>query len=311
MRTYKGLQMLSVVTINEKNIGTVEVISTEVFTDYFDREIIIHDIDKQKYLNYVNYKPIKGFEYISDLIEFKPMFRINSIPDNKYMVFITFTKPVEISIINLNQAGTFRILPDLPHIAINQYGLCYNLVTNKVLTTHDSGYYVTVTVDNNVLFLHRLVALVWCENDDYVKNYVVDHLDQDKHNYYYKNLRWLSNKANVSRSHANNKGKAVDERWWIYSSKFNKVFKFTGLKEIDKFFGIPYRNIEARAKPFLYKLPNGDVLIVEDRHNFKNFNLKKKISEFGYNYKTKNKNNGVIRYYRLLDDVLKIHVSIP
>jgi hypothetical protein len=296
--------MLNVATINNENIGEVEIISKEIFTDYFDRQILIHNIDKQKYLDYLKYKPALGFDYVVNYIELKPLFRITSKVDDKYMVIPLFTKPIEFSLMNYEQYGAFRLFADIPYIGVNERGIIYNLKTDKFISPRVTKY-KTISLGNIDISVNRLVAFEWCNNDDYVKNYVVDHINQDKLDNYYKNLRWLSNKANVSRSHSYNNGVAIDKRWMVYSSKFNKIFEFTGLKEIDLFFNINYRNIEARKFPFLYQLPNKDVLLFEDRQNFNNWKLKKKIPLYGYRYSAKNKRTGIIRYFRILDDVLK------
>lgn len=50
--------------------------------------------------------------------------------------------------------------------------------------------------------VHRLVAKAFCENPDPEKRYIVDHIDRDRKNNYYKNLRWVTPKENYLNSKA-------------------------------------------------------------------------------------------------------------
>ena len=45
--------------------------------------------------------------------------------------------------------------------------------------------------------LHRIVALLFVENKDADKYNVVDHIDTNKHNNHYNNLRWTNTKGNI------------------------------------------------------------------------------------------------------------------
>ena len=48
--------------------------------------------------------------------------------------------------------------------------------------------------------VHRLVAKAFCENPDPEQKYIVDHIDHNRKNNYYKNLRWVTPKENVLNS---------------------------------------------------------------------------------------------------------------
>lgn len=48
--------------------------------------------------------------------------------------------------------------------------------------------------------VHRIVALAWCENDDWKNKPFVDHIDEDKSNNKPSNLRWVSASENVRKS---------------------------------------------------------------------------------------------------------------
>ena len=99
------------------------------------------------------------------------------------------------------------------YYTIDEYGTIYNHKTNRIVkpTLDQHGYYqVKLYKDNNTghknrrrasYLVHRLVACTFLDIDDgvnplYVGKYfnglTVDHIDGNKTNNYYKNLRWVS-----------------------------------------------------------------------------------------------------------------------
>lgn len=69
-------------------------------------------------------------------------------------------------------------------------------------TKNRNGYlYVTLVCgeDKRRVDVHRLVAEYFCEG--YFEGAVVNHIDADKQNNYYKNLEWITQKENVRKSY--------------------------------------------------------------------------------------------------------------
>lgn len=69
-------------------------------------------------------------------------------------------------------------------------------------------------------FVHRIVALLFCENPN---NYnIVDHIDGNKTNNYYKNLEWVTSKENNCRAYK----KGLKKPTVIFGEdNFNSKFK--------------------------------------------------------------------------------------
>lgn len=84
--------------------------------------------------------------------------------------------------------------------SVNECGVVLNTKTGNVIQPYKSkqGYlYVKPCENNHVshLAVHRAVAMCFC--DGYAENLVVDHVDGNKENNYYKNLRWCTQKKNL------------------------------------------------------------------------------------------------------------------
>lgn len=90
-----------------------------------------------------------------------------------------------------------RIIPNFTRYAVSKIGEMIDRVTNQVIrieTVIDKGYYPMVTVINELtggersVGIHRIVALAWCDNDDYHDKVIVNHKNGDKHIYESWNL---------------------------------------------------------------------------------------------------------------------------
>lgn len=88
---------------------------------------------------------------------------------------------------------------------ISNHGRVRNSTTGRILkpymrgkkASNEQGYgCVDFQKDckRNTFSIHRLVAFAFCDNPDNLP--MVDHIDRDKHNNHYENLRWVSNQEN-------------------------------------------------------------------------------------------------------------------
>lgn len=94
----------------------------------------------------------------------------------------------------------FIKVPGTHHIKINEYGVVKNAKTGNILNPYvgTNGYmYIKFCEfgECNRFSIHRAVAMCFC--DGYSEELVVDHIDGDRQNNYYKNLRWCSQKDNL------------------------------------------------------------------------------------------------------------------
>lgn len=85
---------------------------------------------------------------------------------------------------------------------VDEYGNIYNTMRNKKLTSHlsHSGYYRTgirVNKKPKTMTNHRLVALMFVNNDEPESKNVVNHLDGVKTNNHYTNLEWTTVQGNT------------------------------------------------------------------------------------------------------------------
>lgn len=93
----------------------------------------------------------------------------------------------------------YRLIPNYPNYAVDNLGEVLDIKNNKVLEVrYPKKSYPSVTVyDPDVGYskdvqIHRLVALAWCYNDDYVSKPLVNHIDGNKTNFRSYNLEWCS-----------------------------------------------------------------------------------------------------------------------
>ena len=89
-----------------------------------------------------------------------------------------------------------------PFYSVSNFGRIRNDETNRILSgsLHKDGY-IFVTVDRKQVPLHRLIALVFC--DDFGDGKVVNHKDGNRQNNFANNLEWVTQQENIKHSHSN------------------------------------------------------------------------------------------------------------
>ena len=96
---------------------------------------------------------------------------------------------------------------DYPAYEVSTFGNVRNATTKALMKpkfTNSGGYaqvHFRIGVEDRehgkYETIHRLVAEAFCENPDPEHKYMVDHINRDRKNNYYKNLRWVTPKENA------------------------------------------------------------------------------------------------------------------
>ena len=179
-------------------------------------------------------------ERIND-IYFVPITILKQV--NNYDYTPLFKKPIEEKI----NGKIFRIIPRYPdHMVSSDGEVIYTTTHNPVKIWFSDQYsYNYCTIKDNYLLrhyssvpVHRLVAMAWIENSDYVSKYLVDHIDNNPNNNTVENLRWVT--------HSENTRKALsDQRIPIDVREIttHKTYSFNSIKEASRFLGVNIGNI--------------------------------------------------------------------
>lgn len=134
----------------------------------------------------------KVIKNISACLCTSPILRINC----RYV--LTHLKPIEFK-------EGFRYIPSYPKYAINNQGCVIdtenNVFVNK--TSIDKNGYASIYIynpdrnENRWTRIHRLMALAWLPNTDFLLRPYVNHIDGNKANYSLSNLEWCSLEENA------------------------------------------------------------------------------------------------------------------
>ena len=215
----------------------------------------------------------KCLEWTKDLIILKKYKPFGVSKDYPYIAL--FKKPVEVSL--LKDKVTYRVVPMYPELMISESGIVRYTYNNsdepKVRTLTYKRIYLKRKDNYKTLTLHRLVAMAWIPNDDYVKNNIVDHIDGNKLNNVKSNLRWTSVSINSARAR-----NIVDKRWWVKKIGSDIVYKFSSLTKVGEFFKRSKTSYSAARAPFKIVVSTG-TYIVEDVLNFTGWSLEQEDSK--------------------------------
>lgn len=136
-------------------------------------------------------------------------------------------------------------IKELNNIWISNYGNVFRFYENsymgywkKVKPVKNKEYLYLKTTKNNKnisIAIHRLVGKYFCEG--YSPNLVIDHIDSNGQNNYYKNLHWVTQKENIHHSYISS-GLNQTRNYKIYNIIYpngHKSYDLIGLTDIIEY----------------------------------------------------------------------------
>lgn len=147
----------------------------------------------------------------------------------------------------INYLGDYKLLPVSPRYGISTTGIIYDSVKDRIhASKFNKGQYPTVELFNPIhriktkFAVHRLKAITFIPNDDYVTKWLVNHLDGDKTNYTTSNLEWCTpsrNNQHAVECQLRKDSISCKVRHW----KTKEVKEFASIKSACRYMGVDDR----------------------------------------------------------------------
>ena len=303
---------LRIKDLNALGLGRLEIntIETKNLKSYVAK---IERLDADKISTLLKEQAADGFKWIfeKDNFSFKPIHYQSTVFEYKFGVFPILKYKGEFCLLKHPDKGVFRLHPIHTFLAVSKENeKYYNFNTSHFITAVKHNYmaYKLVSVGTSNRTSHRLIAEAWIDNDDYVENYIVDHIDGNKLNNNINNLRWVSIKVNTGR-HSQGNSRHLDYRYAAMDINTGRTYQFISLKDLGDFLGKDYRLIHAKVFPFHIEA-NGHDFIVEDLNDFKGWKLLKDVEKWKYRYKVVTPENEVMYFKSWRDIAKKFNIAV-
>lgn len=203
----------------------------------------IYNLDLNWFTLYCRYGITLPFGYAHEVLNVKFVdYNLKSHGVNNEHLAL-FKKPVA-----YKKDPSFRLLAMYTDVAVNNRGDIVNVVTGRIypykLGTNYHNVLLRCPYVGHVVSVrrHRLVAMAWVDNDDYVARPIVDHKDGNKSNCNADNLEWVSFRINnVRAAEVGLKSDNLDVIVKDYTTGDTSIFgsmtqacKFMGRSRIDR-----------------------------------------------------------------------------
>lgn len=136
----------------------------------------------------------------------------------------------------------FRIIPCFTNYAISNRGVVINVWSQKIIPQYKIKEYFKVLIycpdtgRYRRVMVHRLVAMAWVQNYDYLRFTIINHKDGNAENNHHSNLEWVSYKENIQ--HALETGLRSDNiPHLLRDVKTGEVYEFCSRSEALRFAG--------------------------------------------------------------------------
>ncbi len=179
--------------LNGRDITEIAKVNGEEVLIYIDGVAVKKPIIWFKHLTILNIIFPHIFIAHINLLEFKKQKPFGVSKAYGYMPI--FTQPIEY----LHEDTIYRLIPMYPKYMVSEEGLVLSVKDHVEPPVSMFGKYLSSHIYRRNVRLHRLVAMAWVENDDYLTNNIVDHKDNNKLNNHKDNLQWTSNSGNVAK----------------------------------------------------------------------------------------------------------------
>ncbi len=154
---------------------------------------------------------------------------------------MVFTRPI------LFKTG-YRVIPNYPRYAISNHGLVIDTEMSSDVRIDRHGDYPTVFIYSpdkrryNRVLVHRLVALAWIKNDDYLENPIVNHIDGNKENHRSSNLEWCSYSHNSFHAYENDLRSKPVEKYKTRDIETGEIVIHDSIKKLCEYFELDPNN---------------------------------------------------------------------
>ena len=175
--------------------------------------------------------------------------------DNIKDVVQLYAKPVE----HVVGGVVYRVVAMFRDVCVSEAGVVLSvdsLTPHSVITVRKASkpYMALSTFDyvngfNRSIYLHRLVAMAWCDNDDWWRKNIVDHKDGNPLNNAASNLRWTTPSSNCA-----NTAHGMLGKYTVTNVSTGYSVVRDSLAKVAKHLDIPHQRLSAIELP-------GDVVV--------------------------------------------------